>query len=283
MPELPEVETVVRTLRPQLCGRSIVNVRASRKRLRRPWRPAWSKALAGTRIIAVRRRGKWIVIELDREQVLLAHLGMTGRFYVVDEKAPLAPHTHLIFGLQPGRDELRFHDPRRFGSAALLPAAHVERFLDGERLGPEPFDLRPADFRDRLRRTRRCLKAVLLDQRVVAGVGNIYADESLFEARLAPGRRGCEIGKPEADRLCAAIVTVLRRAIERHGSTIRNYFYGDGQAGEYQNEFRVYQQTGQPCQRCRTPIQQTRLAGRATHFCPRCQRSPVQRSPAARG
>jgi formamidopyrimidine-DNA glycosylase len=129
-------------------------------------------------------------------------------------------------------------------------------------------------LRQSLRRTERCLKAILLDQTVVAGVGNIYADEALFEAKLHPQRRGCDVKPAEAERLRAAIVTVLNRAIQRKGSTILNFFYGEGQQGSFQNEFKVYQQTGEPCPRCDRAIHHVRLAGRSTHFCPRCQRPP---------
>src|SRR5205085_3390634 len=149
-------------------------------------------------------------------------------------------------------------------------------------LGPEPFDLDPRYWRERLTATARCLKAVLLDQRVVAGVGNIYADESLFQARLHPALPGRGLGAGAADRLRRAITTVLERAIARRGSSIRNYVGGSGLRGGYQNEFRAYGRTGQPCPRCRTPIAQLRLAGRATHFCPQCQqlsRAPWGRFP----
>ena len=276
MPELPEVETVVRVLRPKLRGLTIRDVRLVGKPLRRRWQAAWSRRVRGVRIVDVTRRGKWIVIQLDNSSSLLAHLGMTGRLGLVASKDALALHTHIVFKFRSGSRELRFHDPRRFGSLSWHSEADLAHFLNGERLGPEPWDLASTEFFQQLRRTQRCLKAVLLDQRVVAGVGNIYADEALFEAQLAPRQLGCRTTAEEADRLRLAIVTVFRRAIDKNGSTIRNFFYGDDESGGYQNEFRVYQQTAKPCPRCRTPIKQIRLAGRATHYCPKCQRRSGQ-------
>ncbi len=272
MPELPEVETVVRTLRPHLQGRRIAMVRITGKPLRQGWRAAWNRRVGGGRILDVHRRGKWILFDLDTGGCLLAHLGMTGRLFIVPKKEPLTRHTHLTFALAPGRDELRFHDPRRFGVIRWLASADRESLLNGAKLGPEPWDLSAEQLWSQLRQTRRCLKAVLLDQRVTAGLGNIYADEALFEARLSPRRLGRTVTAAEAKRLRQAIISVLDRAIAKNGSTIRDFLFGDGESGGYQNEFRVYQRTGRPCTRCRTPIKQTRLAGRSTHFCPRCQR-----------
>jgi formamidopyrimidine-DNA glycosylase len=179
---------------------------------------------------------------------------------------------HLVLVLHDGR-ELRFRDVRRFGSAALFPDSEaLERFFAKAGLGPEPFTVDPAYWRQRLGATRRCLKAVLLDQRVVAGVGNIYADESLFEAQLHPARRACEVSSREARRLGQAVAVVLARAIDCRGSSIRDYVGGSGQKGRYQDEFRVYGRPGAPCPRCRRPIERIRLAGRSTHYCPRCQK-----------
>jgi formamidopyrimidine-DNA glycosylase len=286
MPELPEVETVVRDLRPRLIGRWIAGVEAGRRALRHRWLSRWQGRLAGRQIGDVRRRGKWILLCLDDDSRLVIHLGMTGQLTVTAAGRPPPPHTHLVFRLDH-EEQLRFRDVRRFGGAVFFAdPAEAERFFHDRRLGPEPFELEPAYWRQALARTRRCLKAVLLDQHTVAGVGNIYADESLFEARLHPACPGCQLGPNEAERLRRAVVTVLERAIARHGSSIRDYVGGNGQRGGYQNEFRVYSRTGQPCVRCRTPIRCLRLAGRATHFCPRCQQAgarPGRKSTGPRG
>jgi formamidopyrimidine-DNA glycosylase len=271
MPELPEVETVVRDLRPLVAGRRVVAVRIGKHALRRAWSADWNPSVVGTRIELVRRRGKWIVIALDRGQHLLAHLGMTGQLTVVATDTPAADHTHLMFELDGAGGELRFRDPRRFGSVELFPdSAAVDAFLDA-RLGPEPFDLPRDAWRETLKRTNRRLKAVLMDQKAVAGVGNIYADEALFAAKLPPTRRGCDTTPAEADRLRKAVAKVLSRAIDHRGSSIRDYVGGSGQKGGFQNEFTVYGRTGEPCPRCGEPIVRTVLGGRSTHYCPECQ------------
>jgi len=272
VPELPEVETVVRDLQPLLVGRSFTSAWASKKQLRRRWQRRWEPLLCGRGVDAVRRRGKWILIDLPGDLHLVFHLGMTGQLMVLPQSLPREDHTHLVFGLQPEPHELRFRDVRRFGSATLLGStAELEAFFDGNELGPEPFGV-PADYwRNCLASTRRCLKAILLDQSVVAGVGNIYADESLFQARLHPERLGRDLSRSEADRLRRAIEQVLNRAIDKRGSSIRNYVGGSGQRGAYQEEFRAYGRTGKPCRRCRTALVCIRLAGRATHYCPKCQ------------
>jgi formamidopyrimidine-DNA glycosylase len=278
VPELPEVETVVRDLRPHRVGRRLRHVAVGAKPLRRAWSPDWAARLAGRTVRAVRRRGKWIVLDLDRG-LLVVHLGMTGQLTVGPADRPAQDHTHFSADLGGGQ-QLRFRDIRRFGSLDLFAdAADLDEFLAG-RLGPEPFDLPPDHFRAALAATARPLKAVLLDQRVVAGVGNIYADESLFVARLPPTQRGRGTTRAEADRLRRAVVRVLETAIERRGSSIRDYVGGSGLRGSYQDQFRVYGRAGEPCRRCRTPVARTRLAGRSTHYCPRCQAAPV---PVAKG
>jgi formamidopyrimidine-DNA glycosylase len=272
VPELPEVETVVRDLRPHLVGRRLARVHAGRRALRRKWSPAWARQITGRPVRDITRRGKWILLDLDGPW-LLVHLGMTGQFKVVPVGSLKEDHTHLIFGLDDGVTELRFRDIRRFGSVSLFAGRDLlEQFFQKSGLGPEPWDLAPGYWRTCFAKTSRCLKAVLLDQRVVAGVGNIYADESLFEAKLNPSILGKDLPSPKAQSLRRAVVAVLERAINCHGSSIRNYVGGSGLEGEYQNEFRAYGRTGEPCPRCRTPIERVVLAGRATHFCPRCQR-----------
>ncbi len=270
MPELPEVETVVRDLRPLLIGRSLGKIAVSKKALRRKWSRAWEAQLLGKRVRAVERRGKWILLDLGGPW-LLVHLGMTGQFTVVGN-SPRETHTHIVFTLDDG-NELRFRDVRRFGSVTLYPdRAKLAAFFVNNRLGPEPFDCESAFWRDSLRSTKRNLKAILLDQSIVAGVGNIYADESLFEARLHPTLLGQAVKPKQAEALRQAIVAVLTRAIERRGSSIRDYIGGSGLKGQMQDEFRVYGRTGEPCLRCETPITKITLAGRSTHFCPKCQR-----------
>ncbi len=271
MPELPEVETVVRDLRPLLVGRRIEGVRASRLALRKPWVRGWGRRLLGRRVEAVRRRGKWIVAELDDGTRLVFHLGMTGQLTVAPAEAPIPDHTHLRFDLDGGESQMRFRDVRRFGSVTWFSdEKHLETFFAASGLGPEPFGLDPAYWRGRLAATSRILKAVLLDQTVAAGVGNIYADEALFEARICPSRMASTLDAREADRLRRAIETVLNRAIKHGGTNIGNGVYP---GGAMQHKLRVYGRTGEPCPRCGAPIERTRLAGRSTHYCPACQKS----------
>jgi formamidopyrimidine-DNA glycosylase len=271
MPELPEVETVARDLRPLLAGRTLAGLRRSRKALRQAWDRKWEKQFLGRRVEAVHRRGKWLLLELDGGAFLMVHLGMTGRFTVATPEQPLEPHTHLVFRLDNAH-ELRFRDARRFGSVSYFPDRPAwETFLSG-RLGPEPWEVEPAAWRAALKRTRRPVKAALLDQMVVAGVGNIYADEACFAARIDPRRPGSTLRPAEANRLLLAIRAVLDRAIESRGSSIRDYVGGSGRRGEYQDRFLVYDRTGEACPRCGRTIQSVRLGGRSTHFCSRCQK-----------
>jgi formamidopyrimidine-DNA glycosylase len=307
MPELPEVETVVRDLRPLVTGRTVVGVRHSTKKLRRPWKPAWNTRVTGAKITGVRRRGKWILVDLDARAegkasrvshdagaphpgrnrpgspeaptpVLRVHLGMTGQFTVVPADTPEPDHLHLAFALDNGT-ELRLRDPRRFGSAEFFAdRAALDAEMNAE-LGPEPFGLDAAAFRDAVTGTSRNLKAVLLDQTIVAGVGNIYADEALFRSRLHPARTGKSLAADECDRLRLAIEAVITRAIASRGSTIRDYVGGSGLRGGFQNEFAVYGRTGEPCPTCTGAIACERLAGRSSHFCASCQKSSPQNRP----
>jgi formamidopyrimidine-DNA glycosylase len=306
MPELPEVETVVRDLRPLVVGRTVTAVRAGERKLRTPWRPEWAASVVGGRIEGVRRRGKWIVMELasrprERPEAtqnqprrtpaadaagsprLIVHLGMTGQFTAVEATTEPPDHLHLVFELDRGR-ELRFRDVRRFGSATVLPdAAAVEAFFEEAGLGPEPFGLDPEYFRAAVRGSTRTLKAILLDQRVVAGVGNIYADEACFRARLNPARRGKALTAADADRLREAVEAVLTTAIEHRGSTIRDYVGGSGERGGFQDAHAVYGRTGEPCPACGAAVRCVRLSGRSSHFCPVCQAHSPRRLAATRG
>jgi len=270
VPELPEVETVVRDLRPLLVGRSFVNIDAGKKALRRKWSRKWEPQLIGRRVDAIGRRGKWILIDLG-EPWLCVHLGMTGQFTVAGA-VPRETHTHLVFTLDDA-NELRFRDVRRFGSVTCYANRNsLEQFFVQSELGPEPFDLDATYWHDALKNSKRNLKAILLDQTIVAGVGNIYADESLFEARLNPTILGGAMTAKQAEALRTAVVAVLTRAIEQRGSSIRDYIGGSGLKGQFQDEFRVYGCDGERCVRCTGTIRKITLAGRSTHFCPKCQR-----------
>ena len=271
MPELPEVETVVRDLRPLIVGRTITALRIGSKTLRKPWSPEWDAEVVGRTATAIRRRGKWILADLDSGAILLVHLGMTGQFTAVSASEPHPDHLHFAFALSDG-SELRYRDTRRFGSVQWIASDALVQHAFGEKLGHEPFDI-PADaFATALRSSRRNLKALLLDQSILAGVGNIYADESLFRAKLHPQTLGSALTRSECNRLRLCVEAVISKAIDGRGSTIRDYIGGSGLRGGYQHEFAVYGRTGEACGKCKSKIEVLRVAGRASHVCPMCQK-----------
>jgi formamidopyrimidine-DNA glycosylase len=262
MPELPEVETVVRTLRPALVGRRILNAEFSQLRVLLGSPHDTTRALAGRRIRAVERYGKFIAIRLDRGY-LVVHLGMTGKLLV---NAEPTKWTHAIFTLDQGI--LYYDDQRQFGRieyGAELPDRVAA-------LGPEPLEITLADFTTRLRARRSPVKAVLLNQAVVRGVGNIHADEALFRAGVHPKRAAASLGKDRIARVYNAMREVLAEAIESRGSSVSNYVDADGRKGSFQLAHRVYRRTGEPCTNCGSAIRRIVLAQRGTHFCPKCQR-----------
>jgi formamidopyrimidine-DNA glycosylase len=268
MPELPEVETIRAQLAPRLEGRVLARVEILDPRLTRPHDLfEVVEELEGDRVVAVERRGKYLVLRLESGYALLVHLRMTGGF-------GFEPTTHerAVLELDDGT-RVAYRDVRRFGTWLVLQDAQLVPYL-ALKNGPEPLGPRftAAWLAERLSRRRAPLKAVLLDQRVVSGLGNIYADEALWRARLSPVRRAQDVSPEEARRLHRAVRLALRTGIERQGSTLRDYATPEGPAGTMQDEFRVYGREGEPCPRCRTPIAKTRVGGRGTWFCPRCQR-----------
>lgn len=273
MPELPEVETVVRGVRPRTVGRRVAAVRLASALMARSFVGSFRRKLAGREILRLDRHGKWMFFRLDDGNTLVIHLGMTGRLGVERSDAPLLPHTHLRLALDEGTEELRFVDPRRFGELLLCDEqAYLGRFGPGK-LGPDATRITVAQYRSALSRTQRRIKCVLLDQRSVAGIGNIYADEILFAARLHPSRRGSEVTLPEIKALHRATGTVLRQAIRHNGTSIRDYVTSAGVPGEFQERLLVYGRAQLPCRVCQTPIAVDRgiVSGRSTHWCPICQ------------
>ena len=270
MPELPEVETFVRALRRPLLGRTIVAARNDWPRhIALPPPDELAARIAGRRIEAIDRRGKYLVFSLSDDENLIIHLKMTGHLSVVPADTPTDPYAHTIFALDDGR-ELRFRDPRKFGRVYLVrdPADVLGP------LGPEPLagEFSAEALAERLARRRRVLKPLLLDQTFLAGIGNIYADEALFDARLQPTRRSETLTAEEIAALHAAIRKVLALGIEREGASISTYVKADGQKGDMQNAVAVFRRTGQTCYACGGPIERIVLGGRSTHYCPGCQR-----------
>lgn len=264
MPELPEVQTVVNTLRPRLIGRRIDAVRLLRRDIVHPAGVDLPRRLLRRTITSIERRGKRIVVTLDDENRLYFHLGMSGRMTIEPVGSPRLSHTHLT--LRVGEIDIRFRDPRRFGGVFWMGAGCCD-----ENMGPEPLALSPRQLHERLSRTTRAVKNALLDQTLIAGLGNIYVDESLFEAGIHPQTRGCDLASAQSAALNRAIKTVLRRALRHRGSTLRDYADANGQAGAFQKLHRVYARANRPCCRCKSPIQRITLGGRSTHFCPTCQ------------
>lgn len=275
MPELPEVETVRRQLARIAEGRGIASVEVFDERLTAPvGGRAFAAALAGARIARVGRRGKYLVVELTDGRVLLLHLRMTGSLsYLPDGDADRATHVRAVLHMDD-RAAIAFRDPRRFGTAELLPsqAAAADHFA--RRLGPEPFsdEFTGARLHGVTRRRTTPIKAVLLDQRQAAGVGNIYADEALFRAGISPRRRGASVTRRQCDALCDAIRESLRAGIDAAGASVGDFRDAYGALGTYQDRFLVHRRAGLPCPSCGTPVEKIRVAGRGTYFCPACQR-----------
>ncbi len=291
MPELPEVETIARGVHQRVRGDRIVQAWFSR--LPQPFKTPPERqreGLAGRVILAVHRTGKHIVFELgpanlsskpigqrarqnaetagQPEAQWVVHLGMTGRLLVSPPNYPVAPHTHARVNLASGF-ELRFVDPRRFGRLEFRDLREEPAFQGP---GAEPLTVKEREFADLFHRRHLPIKAALLNQTLLAGVGNIYADESLFQAGIRPRRRSDRLTFPELEGLRLALRQVLKKAIQLGGSSVSDYVDANGERGFFQLEHCVYQRTGEPCRRCQTPIRRILLAGRGTHFCPNCQR-----------
>jgi formamidopyrimidine-DNA glycosylase len=280
LPELPEVETVVRGLRGSLVGRRIVGVRFGKTDfIEDP--VALGEQLPGSRIARVERYGKFVTMALEPLSDtrapfhLFIHLGMTGQLMPRKPYEPVLAHTHAFVELDDGF-ELRYTDIRRFGQMRLVPQERIASFQ--QNLGSDPLDISEQDFINKIRAHRARIKALLLDQSVLRGMGNIYSDESLWRARIHPARIGTHLQAPQLSALHRAIRKILSSAIKLRGSSISDYLDSDGRPGEYQSRHRVYGRKGKPCPRCRAAIRRTIVAGRSSYFCPRCQPAPRSRS-----
>ncbi|WP_018175416.1 bifunctional DNA-formamidopyrimidine glycosylase/DNA-(apurinic or apyrimidinic site) lyase [Thioalkalivibrio sp. ALJ9] len=271
MPELPEVETTRRGLSPLLEGQTIERLEVRNGRLRWPVPEELPGRLAGARITTLARRAKYLLLDTDRGGALL-HLGMSGSLRHCTPDVPLRTHDHLILHLTNG-SQVRFHDPRRFGCCLPLPeTGEVHPLLAA--LGPEPLD---ATFNGdylfhRSRGRRGPVKAFIMDQDIVVGVGNIYATEALFLAGIRPGRAAGRVTRAEYGRLAGFIRTVLGAAIEQGGTTLRDFLREDGTHGYFRQSLRVYGRAGEPCLECATPLRNRRIGQRASAYCPTCQR-----------
>ena len=284
MPELPEVETVRLRLAPVLEGRTFDHVEIADLRLTRPFDPAEVAAeLEGERVAQVDRRGKYLIVRFESGRGLVVHLRMTGSFrHAPEGSLPEDPHRRAVVRLDDGSD-VAFRDVRRFGTWLLLEPSEVDTYID-TKVGKEPLDAsyRAKHLAERLEGRRAPVKAAILDQRTVAGVGNIYADEALWRAKIHPLRPAESLDQDEVKALYKGIRQALQAGIRRQGSTLRDYRLPDGGSGGAQHEFKVYGRGGEPCERCGTPIDKTRTAGRGTWYCPNCQRLPLVSAGAGR-
>ncbi len=274
MPELPEVETIARGLAGQLVGSRIMAVQELRKGMVEGDRERFFSATPGAVVTSVGRRGKLLLLHLSGEkhpECLAFHLKMSGRLFVYPQDAAPGKHTRVLFDLEDGR-RLFFDDARTFGFCRILDAAEKNSWTFWKTLGPEPLEITPESFVRLFRGARRAIKAMLLDQTVIAGIGNIYADESLFRARIRPDAPGGRIARESLVRLHGEIQAVLLESIEQCGSSIRDYRDAHGNAGAFQNVFQAYGRAGQACLRCGASLQCARIAGRTTVFCAQCQK-----------
>ncbi len=276
MPELPEVETIARTLSPQVVKQTVVATRVFYPATVEGFAPLHN--LEGAEIVGVGRRGKLLLLQTTHQRKtectgLALHLRMTGRVFVYPQNAEPNPHTRLILTLQGslGCRQLFFDDARKFGRARLLTPQNLTHWNFWQTLGPEPLEMTAEMFTKRFTERRRTVKSLLLDQQIVAGIGNIYADESLFRARIHPATQAHHVSLKQLHTLFAHLQDVLLEAIAACGSSIKDYRTARGDAGSFQNAFNVYGRAQQPCLICHTTLQSTRIGGRTTVFCPRCQ------------
>jgi formamidopyrimidine-DNA glycosylase len=268
MPELPEVETTVRGLSRVLDGRRIASVEARRPDLRRALPVDLGQRLTGARVTGLRRRAKYGVIDTDRGDSLVFHLGMSGHWRV--DPSEVEKHDHFIIATDEGR-RVALNDARRFGSLDLVRTDALEEWPPFKALGPEPLDLEPRELKRRLEGRTAAIKLLLLDQRIVAGLGNIYVCEALYRAGIHPRRAGGSISLNRLKRLVPAIHDVLAEAIEAGGSTLRDFASPDGELGYFSKKFAVYDREGQPCA-CGGTVKRIVQGGRSTFYCPACQR-----------
>ena len=275
MPELPEVETIRRALQVNLPGKVIETIAVREPRLRWPVDENKLRQLAlGQTVAGISRRAKYLLIRLRAESTLLIHLGMSGRVLYLTEKRPFDKHDHVIFNFAD-KTELRFRDPRRFGLVDAAAPGELEKHPRLVHLGVEPLEhaIIPAAFYDKVKQANRPVKNLLMDAGLVAGVGNIYANEALYYAGIHPAASGNQIDEADWQRIWQAINQVLRAAIAKGGTTLTDFADSNGEAGYFQLSLVAYGRAGQPCLKCGTAIQRIVQVGRSTYFCPTCQPS----------
>lgn len=271
MPELPEVETVVRGLRRTVLYQIIESVYMEPPKIARRYFEGDLKRLAGSSFVSVYRRGKNILMETDTGLTLWVHLKMTGHFYYLPKETPIDRHDHLIFYFRNNGHSLRFNDYRRFGNIRLLPTNELSLQKELRELGPEPLEISTSDFTALFRSTRRMIKPALLDQTFLAGLGNIYSDEALYRARIHPRRTTDSLTVRKLIELHSAIIKVLIKAIDKMGTSVDSFAGVDGKPGGFQKYLKAYGREGEKCRRCGGRIRREKIGSRSAHYCPRCQ------------
>ena len=272
MPELPEVETTRRGVEPHLIGKTVLEVMVRHRGLRLPV-PDSLDDLAGDRFTAVRRRAKYLILDLERSGSLIVHLGMSGSLRIADPAADFKKHDHIAITLDSGR-QLRYHDPRRFGLLIHIPQGDPLLHPLLAQLGPEPLekDFTPQHLAAACSSRSAAIKLVIMDPKVVVGVGNIYASEALFRARIRPDAEARSLSKPRLGKLVIAIREVLSDSINQGGTTLRDFIHSDGQPGYFRQRLFVYERKNEPCRVCGTPIRHAVMGQRSTYWCPKCQK-----------
>lgn len=272
MPELPEVETIVRGLQKIVVGKKIRNVKVIFPGIVKQDAKNFIRNVGRSKIVTVRRQGKYILIDLSNGNTILAHLGMTGNFLLVKSSSPRNKHNHLIIRFYETRKELRYNDQRKFGKIKSFSTSKEKNISDLKKLGPESLNISAPDFINLFQKRKGRIKSALLNQQILAGLGNIYADESLFEARIHPAQKIDKLSPQELKRLLQAIQKILKKAIRAGGSSIENYYNVNGEIGSFQLQHKVYGREGLPCKRCGTKIKRIKINQRSSYFCPKCQK-----------
>jgi formamidopyrimidine-DNA glycosylase len=272
MPELPEVETIVRNLSAKLKGLEISLVKIIYPPILRNKKPSLFNDLKGRKVVGVRRRGKMLIINFERNLNLLIHLKMTGQLLFYPREEPLDNHTHFILSFKDENNELRYRDVRKFGFISCIRNLDISCVAELKNLGPEPLEIDFPLFKKLFQGRKARLKSLLLNQNFIAGIGNIYADEILFQAKLHPLIPASHLGDDDLKRLLKAMRNVLKKAIIHKGSSIRSFTNAEGKRGKFQNYHQVYGRESQPCFICGEKIKRLRLGGRSSSFCPRCQK-----------
>ena len=274
MPELPEVETIVRGLRKQLVGLEFSESEVRLAKCIRGEKDSFCASLRGRKILFFSRRGKNIIFHLSGGAALVIHLRMTGQLHMVPRRQAPNPHTHALFSFRKHPCQLRFNDSRQFGRIILEEKGKGGEIPSLSRLGPEPLEIPEREFLRRIQSKKRMIKPLLLDQHFLAGVGNIYADESLHRARIHPRQNSATLSDQALLRLHRTLRRILQAAIRSGGTSVRSYVDSTGAPGRFQNFLRIYQREGKPCRQCGAPIVRELVGGRSSFFCPRCQPAP---------